>query len=44
MGGGKVKNIGEAKVGPNSKEAHDVVLTAMRRIDVALTSFRRRAH
>ena len=43
----KVKNIGEAKVqnmrggGGNSQQAHDVVLTSMRRNDVASTSFRR---
>ena len=39
-GGGKVKNIGEAKGG--SQQAHDVVTTSMRRNDVAsTTSFRR---
>ena len=27
--------------GPNSQQAHDVVLTSMRRTDVASTSFRR---
>ena len=36
----KVKNIGGAKGGPNSQQAHDVVLTSMRRNDVASTSFR----
>ena len=29
------------KEGPNSKQAHDVVTTSMRRNDVASTSFRR---
>ena len=37
MGGGKVYNIGA----PNSQQAHSVVLTSMRRNDVASTSFRR---
>ena len=47
----KVKNIGGGqgleywggggKGGPNSQQAHDVVLTSMRRNDVASTSFRR---
>ena len=30
-----------ARSGPNSQQAHDVVLTSMRRNDVASTSFRR---
>ena len=34
MGGG-------GKEGPNSQQAHDVVMTSMRRNDVASTSFRR---
>ena len=29
-------------MGPNSQQAHDVVVTSMRRNDVASTSFRRR--
>ena len=36
----KVKNIGGAKGGPNPQQAHDVVLTSMRRNDVTSTSFR----
>ena len=32
---------GGAKGGPNSQQAHDVVMTSMRRKDVASTSFRR---
>ena len=32
---------GMAKWGANSQQAHDVVLTSMRRKDVASTSFRR---
>ena len=40
--GDKVKNIGGGgKGGPNSQQAHDVVMTSMRRNDVASTSFRR---
>ena len=39
MGGG---GGGGGKGGPNSQQAHDVVLTSMRRNDVASTSFRRR--
>ena len=35
MGGG-----GGGQGGPNSQQAHDVVLTSMRRNDVASTSFR----
>ena len=44
LGGGKVYNIGGgggAKGGPNSQQAHDIVMTSMRRNDVASTSFRR---
>ena len=40
-GGGKVENIGGGQGGPNSQQAHDVVMTSMRRNDVASTSFRR---
>ena len=40
----KVENIGGPRFrilrGPNSQQAHDVVLTSMRRNDVASTSFR----
>ena len=32
---------GGARGGANSQQAHDVVMTSMRRIDVASTSFRR---
>ena len=32
---------GGGKGGPNSQQAHDVVMTSMRRNDVASTSFRR---
>ena len=41
-GRGKVQNIGGGggQGGPNSQQAHDVVMTSMRR-DVASTSFRR---
>ena len=35
---------GGSKGGPNSQQAHDVVLTSMRRNDVASTSFRRHVH
>ena len=38
IGGAKVSNIGG---GPNSQQAHDVVMTSMRRHYVASTSFRR---
>ena len=43
LGGGcKFKNFEGAKGGgANSQQAHDVVLTSMRRNDVASTSFRR---
>ena len=37
----KVYNNGRAKGGPNSQQAHDVVMTSMRRNDVASTSFGR---
>ena len=41
MGGQSLEYWGGAKGGPNSQQAHDVVLTAMRRNDVASPSFRR---
>ena len=40
LGGGGWGGVG-GKGGPNSKQAHDVVTTSMRRNDVASTSFRR---
>ena len=40
MGGQGLEYWG-AKGGPNSQQAHDVVMTSMRRNDVASTSFRR---
>ena len=39
--GGPRGGQGGAKEGPNSQQAHDVVMTSMRRNDVASTSFRR---
>ena len=39
--GGQGLEYWGAKGGPNSQQAHDVVLTSMRRNDVASTSFRR---
>ena len=46
MGGGggrfRILGGGGVKGGPNSQQVHDVVLTSMRRNDVASTSFRRR--
>ena len=42
LGGQRFRILGGAKGGPNSKQAHDVVTTSMRRNDVASTSFRRR--
>ena len=42
LGGGKVeKGGGGGKGVPNSQQAHDVVMTSMRRNNVASTSFRR---
>ena len=41
MGGAKVENTGGGKRGPNSQQAHDIVMTSMRRNNVASTSFRR---
>ena len=40
-GGGKVENTGGPRGVPNSQQAHDVVMTSMRRNNVASTSFRR---
>ena len=39
-GGARFRILGD-QGGPNSQQAHDVVMTAMRRNDVASTSFRR---
>ena len=39
--GGQGLEYWGAKGGPNSQQAHDVVMTSMRRNDVASTSFRR---
>ena len=39
LGGPRFRILGGAKGGPNSQQAHDVVLTSMRRNDVASTSF-----
>ena len=41
LGGPRFKILGGAKGGPNSQQAHDVVMTLMRRNDVASASFRR---
>ena len=42
MGGGQgLEYWGGQGGGPNSQQAHDVVMTSMRRNDVASTSFRR---
>ena len=42
LGGPRFRILGGGgKGGPNSQQAHDVVLTSMRRNDVASTSFRR---
>ena len=41
IGVGRFRILGGAKGGPNSHQAHDVVMTSMRRNDVASTSFRR---
>ena len=40
-GGARFRILGGAKGGPNSQQAHDVVMPSMRRNDVASTSFRR---
>ena len=39
--GGQGLEYWGAKRGPNSQQAHDVIMTSMRRNDVAPTSFRR---
>ena len=39
-GGARFRILGESR-GANSQQAHDVVMTSMRRNDVASTSFRR---
>ena len=39
--GPRFRILGGGQGGPNSQQAHDVVLTSMRRNDVASTSFRR---
>ena len=36
-----MRKLGEPRGGANSKQAYDVVMTSMRRNDVASTSFRR---
>ena len=41
IGVGRFRILGGAKGGPNSQQAHGVVMTSMRRNDVASTSFRR---
>ena len=41
LGGGQGLEYWGAKGGPNSQQAHDVVMTSMRHNDVASTSFRR---
>ena len=41
LGGQGLEYWGGGKGGPNSQQAHDVVMTSMRRNDVASTSFRR---
>ena len=41
FGGPKVENTGGPRGGANSQQAHDVVMTSMRRNNVASTSFRR---
>ena len=40
-GGTRFRIFGGGQGGPNSQQAHDVVLTSMRRNDVTSTSFRR---
>ena len=40
-GGARFRILGGGHGGPNSQQAHSVVLTSMRRNDVASTSFRR---
>ena len=41
LGGARFGTLGGGQGGPNSQQAHVVVLTSMRRNDVASTSFRR---
>ena len=41
IGVGRLRILGGGQGGPNPQQAHDVVLTSMRRNDVASTSFRR---
>ena len=41
IGVGRFRILGGPRGGPNSQQAHDVVMTSMRRTDVASTSFRR---
>ena len=41
IGVGRFRILGGGSRGANSKQAHDVVMTSMRRNDVASTSFRR---
>ena len=41
VGGARFRILGGEQGGPFSQQAHDVVLTSMRRNDVASTSFRR---
>ena len=41
LGGPRFRILGGGQGGPNSQQAHDVVMTSMRRHDVASTSFRR---
>ena len=41
LGGPRFRILGGAKGGPNSQQEHDVVMTLMRRNDVASRSFRR---
>ena len=41
IGVGRFRILGEGGRGPNFRQAHDVVLTSMRRKDVASASFRR---
>ena len=42
LGGQGLEYWGGGQGGPNSQQAYDVVMTSMRRNDVASTSFRRR--
>ena len=40
-GGARFRILGGGQGGPNAQQAHDVVMTSIRRHDVASTSFRR---